>query len=244
MTSFDFPGACYEVLRQDYRDLSGETDFLASYLPDGGRALDLGCGTGTNLRALAERGYRGVGVDHSPSFVDYARAAGGDVEYVHADLAEFDTDQRFDLVYTLFATLNLLSHKDLGDLLGRARRWLNPGGHLVVDAAHLLNFVDGFQPTVVSHHRRDGLLITRLARQLVNPHAATWRNEETLIVRGQDGVVSMYANFFDQTVLTAPELRDLVARAGFTVTAEFGGFRKEPPPRAGRGPLLCVAQAG
>lgn len=55
MNSFEFPGACYEVMRRDIRDVGAEADFVASYLPPGGRVLDLLCGTGTLLRSWPAR---------------------------------------------------------------------------------------------------------------------------------------------------------------------------------------------
>lgn len=245
MNSFEFPGACYEVMRSDMRDLTAEADFLASYLPSGGRVLDLLCGTGTTLRELARRGHGGTGVDRSAQFVDYAKSSGEPgVEYVREDVVSFRTTDSYDLVTCLFGSLNLVSYAELPDLFGRIAGWLRPGGHLVLDMAHLLNFVDAYQPVVVAHHRGDGLLITRLARQALRPHDGTWINDETLLVRDREGRVSMYENTFAQSVLTTPELHGLLTSAGFTVLEEFGGFRKEPAPRSGRGPLITVARVG
>lgn len=242
MTSFEFPGEYYEIMRQDFRDLDAETAFLASCAPPGGRILDLGSGTGTNLRRLGALGHSCVGVDQSASFVEYARQAGGEgVEYVHGRAEEFSTDRRFDLAYSLFTTLNQLPHDSVRTLFETTRRHLAPGGRLVLEFGHLLNFVESYQQHTVAHHRSDGVLITRLARQSLHPHTATWRHEETLLVRRPDGRVALYDNFFDQSVLTGPEVRGLLADAGFTVTAEYGGFREEPAPGHGRGPLVIVA---
>jgi SAM-dependent methyltransferase len=38
-----------------------------------GRALDLGCGTGTNVRYLAERGWQATGIDFAPSAIAQAK---------------------------------------------------------------------------------------------------------------------------------------------------------------------------
>lgn len=38
-----------------------------------GRALDLGCGTGTNVRYLAEHGWQATGIDFAPSAIAKAR---------------------------------------------------------------------------------------------------------------------------------------------------------------------------
>ncbi|MCW5254562.1 MULTISPECIES: class I SAM-dependent methyltransferase [unclassified Streptomyces] len=245
MSSFEFPGEYYEIMRGDFRDLAAETEFLSSLAPAGGRVLDLGCGTGTNLRELGARGFSCLGADQSACFIEYARGRGGEgVEYVHGRAEDFVTDDRFDLVYSLFMTLNYLPRAELRGVLRKVRGLLRPGGHVVLEFGHLLNFVEGFQQHTVGHHRGDdGVLITRLARQAINPHAANWRNEETLLVRDREGRVSLYDNFFDQAVLTGPEVRDLLDDAGLRTVAEYGGFRKEPAPFHGRGPLVIVATA-
>lgn len=69
-----------------------------------GRALDVGCGTGTNARYLASRGYDVVGVDVSGLAIERAAAAtnrpGGSVEIRQLDfLADELPSEPFDLVF-------------------------------------------------------------------------------------------------------------------------------------------------
>jgi len=241
MASFEFPGAYYEVIRQDMRRIDDETKFLSGLLCPRGRVLDVGCATGTSLRALSEHGFSGVGVDPSASFITWARQAGGPggVEYVNAPIAEFTTDERFDLVMCVFATLNLLPPDQVPAFFAAARDWLRPGGRLVIDAAHLLNFVDSYKPAMTTRHRSGEVIVTRIVNTAINPHEAIWRNEETLLVREDDRIVAVYENSFDQWVLTAPELRRELRRAGFLLTAEYGGWGMALPP--GHGPLIQVA---
>ena len=239
--SFEFPGKYYEIIRKDFRNLQAETDFFLSYLPAVGRVLDLGCGTGTNLRALRSHGHSCVGVDQSSSFIDYAKNLDDDIEYVNDRAAKYSTDERFDLIYSIFVTLNYFRRDELPMVLGKVRSWLRPRGRFVVDIGHMLNFVDNYQPFIIAHHDHDGVLITRLIRHLVNAHEANWRHEETILVRERDGGVSMYSNFFDQMALTGPELRHMIEDAGLRVVEEFGSFRKDPPSRVGKGHLIFVA---
>ena len=69
-----------------------------------GRALDLGCGTGTNALWLAARSWFVVGVDFSSLAIEAARRKGdwtSGVEFVEGDvtrLHELDVDGPFDLV--------------------------------------------------------------------------------------------------------------------------------------------------
>ena len=69
-----------------------------------GRALDIGCGTGTNVRYLAGRGYDVVGVDISGAAIERARSAlgpaVGSFEVRRLDfLADEPPSGTFDLVF-------------------------------------------------------------------------------------------------------------------------------------------------
>ncbi len=69
-----------------------------------GRALDVGCGTGTNALWLAEHGFEVVGVDISPHAIARARAkaeaAGRSVDFrVHDFLTAQLDAAAFDLVF-------------------------------------------------------------------------------------------------------------------------------------------------
>jgi SAM-dependent methyltransferase len=240
--SFEFPGKYYEIIRQDFRNLEAETEFFGSYLPPHGRVLDLGCGTGTNLRALAGLGHSCVGVDQSHNFIDFAKNQRTEgIEYIHCRATDYETDEQFDLIYSIFVTLNYLRRDDLRPLFDKIRGWLRPGGRFVVDIGHMLNFVDNYQPYIIAHHEQGHVLITRLIRHSINAHTANWRHEETIIVRDEDGQVSMFKNFFDQMVLTSPELCHLLEGSGLSVIDSFGSFWKDPTSRSGKGHLIFVA---
>lgn len=240
---FEFPGEYYEIIRRDFRDVDAEVAFLESYLPSGGAVLDIGCGTGTVLRPLAQRGFSCAGVDQSTSFIAYAQRVGGGPNYHVCSAHEFETDDRFDVIVAMFVTLNYLSHEEVRATLRRCRRWLRPGGALIVDMAHLLNFIEDYRPYIIAHHYDGNLVITRLIRHLIWPHEARWRHDESILVAERGQPVTMYHNGFDQIVLTVPELESYLDAAGFTLTERFANFRKAPPHPLGRGHLILVARA-
>jgi SAM-dependent methyltransferase len=100
----------------------------------GGRALDVGCGTGFLLEHLARRGYRGVGIDLSPGSVAIARerlkALGAD-ERLTAEVgsAYEPPEGPFDLI----ALTDVLEHlEDPRACLAALRSRLAPGGLLVI----------------------------------------------------------------------------------------------------------------
>jgi SAM-dependent methyltransferase len=67
-------------------------EFIESNPP--GRALDLGCGTGTNVIKLAQHGWQVIGVDFVPKAIRTARKkahrAGVDVQFVKGDVTRLE----------------------------------------------------------------------------------------------------------------------------------------------------------
>jgi len=69
-----------------------------------GRALDLGCGTGTNVIYLAQHGWQAVGVDFSPAAIQQARKKARDTKgatFVEGDVSQLShlgIDGPFDFV--------------------------------------------------------------------------------------------------------------------------------------------------
>lgn len=78
--------------------------FIANHPP--GRAIDLGCGTGTNVIALAKHGWEVRGVDFVPKAIRLARrkarAAGFDVSFRVGDVTDPAHFQgQYDLIYDI-----------------------------------------------------------------------------------------------------------------------------------------------
>lgn len=112
--------------------------FLEGELGDrpSGRALDLGAGEGRTTLWLADRGWQVTAVDFSDVAIVRGRqrveAAGvpGEVEWICADLVEFDpAGGTFDLVLFLFIHLPATHRRRL---LRLAAATLAPGGMVVV----------------------------------------------------------------------------------------------------------------
>lgn len=93
------------------------------------RAIDLGCGNGRFLAALAARGSAVTGVDAYEDSLRRALARAPGATLLAADVAAVPLPAAsFDLV----AALDVLEHLEPGRFLAEARRLLAPGGRLLL----------------------------------------------------------------------------------------------------------------
>jgi ubiquinone/menaquinone biosynthesis C-methylase UbiE len=101
-----------------------------------GRCLDVGCGTGVHLAALADAGWSVVGVDASADQLRVARQRARQqvAAIIQGDVGELPfAAQAFDLVVSAF------THTDVDDfatLAGEVHRVLQPGGRFVYVGLH------------------------------------------------------------------------------------------------------------
>jgi cyclopropane fatty-acyl-phospholipid synthase-like methyltransferase len=100
---------------------------LRAHVREGSTLLDLGCGIGITSELAARRARKVVGVDLSPTLIEYARATVKGVEFHTGDIASIDLGERFDTI----ALFDVYEHLPAGRRaeLWRAidRQLANPG---------------------------------------------------------------------------------------------------------------------
>jgi SAM-dependent methyltransferase len=144
-------------------------DFIQKNPP--GRALDLGCGTGTNVITLAKNGWQVTGIDFIPKAIRTARHR-AIIEQVVVDFRVGDVtrldgiDGYFDLIldigcYHTLDTPGMQAYRD------NIKRLLLPGGTYLIylffksedvltDTGALETDLDPFQDFLELVHRQDG----------------------------------------------------------------------------------------
>jgi SAM-dependent methyltransferase len=121
-----------------------EIGFLAA-LAAGGRALELGIGTGRVAVPLADRGVEVHGIEASAALVERLRAKPGAerIAVALADFREVEPDGDFSLVYAVADTFAMLAtQEEQLACVGRVASHLATGGSFVVEGrnpAQLLN---------------------------------------------------------------------------------------------------------
>jgi SAM-dependent methyltransferase len=117
-------------------DLVDTTVGVLAGLADGGRALELGIGTGRIALPLARRGVPVHGIDMSRAMVARLRAKpdGDGIDVTIGDFATTRVDETFSVAYLVFNTImNLTTQAAQVDCFRNVAAHLAPGGCFVVE---------------------------------------------------------------------------------------------------------------
>jgi len=108
----------------------------------GRRLLDVGCGTGSGIAPMLERGYQVTGIDISRRMLAIARdKVGADIPLHVGDMRALEQLGEFDLVWSLCDAVNyLLTDEELVAAFEGFRRNLAAGGVVAFDVDTLATF--------------------------------------------------------------------------------------------------------
>jgi len=193
--------------------------------------LDVACGTFALDMGLAKRGYRIVGRDLSEAMLATARrkVAGAGV---HADLALGDMrnlrlDRTFDAVLCLGTAFNYLaSSEDARTALRAFRRYLRPGGLLVLDLTHFDPWIEHPENARAENDYRapDG---TRIAVFTFNDQnlarGVHYARFVTLVQKGNR--IDLRVDESPLRIWRKDDLARLLERNGFRAVEWWGGLR-------------------
>jgi SAM-dependent methyltransferase len=196
-------------------------DFLAE-LAGGGRALELGVGTGRIALPLAERGVPVHGIDRSEAMVARLRAKPGAdaVGVTIGDFATAEVEGTFSVAYLVFNTImNLTTQDEQVACFQNVAAHLGPGGSFVIEVGipSLQRLPPGetFRPFEVSATKL-GFDEFDVATQGLISHHYT-------VADGELEVLSIPFRY------VWPAELDLMARlAGMTLRERWSGWKREP----------------
>ncbi len=147
----DYHSNCFTYGRQKINDV---LDALFQDVPSGGRVLDVGCGTGEQLRYFQQRGYAVDGVEPAVDMRKLACDHNPAVNIVEglATALPFP-DRTFDVVMS-FEVLRYLGNDDIQQAYREMLRVTKPGGQIII--------------TMVNLWATDGFALYNVLHQLVN----------------------------------------------------------------------------
>lgn len=132
-TSYDHVAELYDAAFVDIRVRKDEWRWLGEHLPpDNFSMLDIGCGNGALLNALADHLMMGRGVDESAGIIERAKLKNKD--HAHLSFQKIDgpvlpfEDNTFDVVTSLMS----FRYLDWDPLLAEIKRVVKPGGKFLI----------------------------------------------------------------------------------------------------------------
>jgi len=206
----------------------------------GGPILELGCGTGRVLAALAAAGYHVVGLDRSEAMLAAARerlARRGllaQARLVPGDMRHFALEERFAWAFCAMNSLmHLTSLEDQLATLEAAHRHLRPGGYLVLDLTNpdpgwLLEPGEKIVRVGVLEDPETGTVVVRQVLQRADPLRQVLDLVYIYDEVDPEGRVRRVLLPLRLRYLFPAEARLLLERAGFAVEAVYGSYEMEP----------------
>lgn len=111
-------------------DVSHLYSEFESHLPNGARVLDVGCGSGRDLKYFAERGYQAIGLEPSSELASFAEQHSGQ-KVICGMIQDTDWSDAFDGIWCCASLLHV-PKDELGDVFQTLARSLKHGGVIYV----------------------------------------------------------------------------------------------------------------
>lgn len=224
-----YPAELYIAL---HRGTPGDIEFYLRACAGAERVLELGCGYGRVLEALARAGHRVVGLDRDAELGEVARRAvsplGGRV--VLAEMTSFDLGERFDRVIIPFNGLYCLLDRDaVLRCFERIRLHLAPGGMLIFDVWSADHFHTEADPSdLPDDHLEPVGPVEAYGRTYDVFEQSVWsRDAQRILARytyvARDGSAEVTCNLA-QRYLRSREVVELLEAAGLEPLVLHGGF--------------------
>lgn len=194
--------------------------------------LDLACGTGNMAMRLAQMGYEVWGVDISTPMIAEARRkaqeAGLNIHYEVQDATQLELNRPFDLVISLFDSLNyILVPERLQETFRRVHAHLTPGGAFIFDVNTEYALREGlFDQDNLTSRRR--LLYRWKSRydeemRLCTVDMEFWLRDE------KGDITHHFTEVHRQRAYSLDELKHMLLRAGFDYARAFHAYTLRAP---------------
>jgi SAM-dependent methyltransferase len=131
----------YDSLAKFYDEVIGHyednqkiiSDVIAKYNSKTEKILELGCGTGGNLETFAKK-FSVYGIDNSDNMLEISKQKIPEGKFFNMDISDFQLNEKFDLIFCVYDTINhLLSLDKWTSLFRSSYEHLNENGILLFD---------------------------------------------------------------------------------------------------------------
>jgi SAM-dependent methyltransferase len=152
-------------------------DIFSGYLVGASTVLDAGCGHGRDIKSLAEKGFRVIGIDYSEAMLEQARKLLPSGDFRQMDLRHLEfPDASFDAVWAA-ASIHHIKAEDVASVIQDFRRILRPNGIFFVGVregkgTEMVEYVEGAR-RFFNYYDMDSLkaLLTRHGFEILDTYS-------------------------------------------------------------------------
>lgn len=240
----------YTVLARHYDRLTRDVpygrwaDYVERHFRRLGRPVrtvaELGCGTGSLTKLLAERGYRMTGVDLSPDMLTVAdqKCGGLGVHLVCQDMSQLALPEPVDAVLSCLDSVNYVTRPAaLRRTFRRVREALTPGGLFLFDVKTPLA-LEGADGQTYLDEDEDLFCVWRAD---YSPRRRVCGYGLDLFVRERDGRWNRSGEYHEEYAYTLEELEGFLRQAGFR-SIKIYGDKTMSAPRDGAQRVFFAAE--
>lgn len=237
----------YADLSQYYEaifPLTGDkVSFTKAHIPEGGSILDIGCGTGELVMALAKDGYRSSGVDLSAEMIEKARgeakAQGLAGDFQVGDMRKLHQLYQEPLNGVLCfgnTIVHLTNMQEIREFFAQVFELLHPGGRLLFQIVNYDRIL-AKRITELPVIKNDEKQLTFYRHYDYDSTANLIHFNTRLVVNGEEKThsVPLYP-------LTSGEIKMMLGAEGFQKPEFFGDFAQHPFDPDNSGALVVVVQ--
>lgn len=236
--SIHYDGRHYDLIYNNFyrkpnlanSDLSFLSDMSDQY---GDPILELCCGTGRIAVPLAEKGWQITGIDASESMLEVAKRKSSKVNWLKADVRNFEIANKFSLIiFPLNSICHLLTIEDLQSCFQCVKKHLKPEGRFIVDTfnfytkAALEDLWDDSPCLYSVYQDPDGkgtVVVTAVAKFDSTEQICHEKMFFRLIEHQQEFVEEVTYRLYHPN-----ELEALLKYNGFTIETKLGNYDKTP----------------
>lgn len=224
------------------------TSYLVGLLKEYGienqLVLELGCGTGSMTRRLANAGYDMIGIDYSEDMLEIARdkdmEAGytfDQILYLNQDMREFELFGTVAAVVSICDSMNYITTKeDLKKVFQLVNNYLDTNGIFIFDLNTVHKYRDILGETTIAENREDTSFIWENyydAQEMINQYDITiYKKTDIEVEDEQDCYQTLYERLEEthyQRAYEIDEVIQLLEEAGMEFVTAYDACTKNPP---------------
>lgn len=196
---------------------------------DNGLVLELGCGTGSVTRRIAQAGYDMIGIDNSEDMLSIAREQKSeDILYLLQDMTEFELYGTVNAVISICDCMNyILKEEDLLKIFKLVNNYLEKDGVFIFDMNTEYKYRELLGDNVIAENRDTGSFIwenSYYEDEKINEYNLT-----LYIKDNEDGRYDRFEEVHYQRAYSIDKIKELVEKAGLEFINVYDAFTFNEP---------------